>query len=93
MRFLAAIPAFAAILLIAAAAPTTIPADDPRVMAVGRSRRPGDGSLRLTWLGAGVRVAHSGTYLRGTFALTAGVGSGHAKVREPLVEWRGRERE
>ena len=67
----------------AAAAPTTIPADDARVLHIGRVRAPGDGSLRFTWVGSGVRVAHTGTYLRGTFALTGGVGgSGHAKVRQ-----------
>lgn len=80
-------PAAAAAVMIvalqpAAAAPTTIPADDPRVVTEGRVSVPGDGSVRLTWVGAGVRVAHSGTYLRGVFALTTGVGgSGRVKVR------------
>ena len=96
LRKMRPFPAAAAVVAIialqpAAAAPTTIPADDPRVVTVGRvsgSRscrptfEPGDGSVRLTWVGAGVRVAHSGTYLRGVFALATGVGgSGRVKVR------------
>ena len=57
--------------LVALAEQTVFAADSAHVTPVGRPY-PGDlsSSLGMSWLGGGVRVSHTGTVLRATFAAT-----------------------
>ena len=54
----------------------TINADDARfVTPLGRTQSLPGGGLALSWLGGGLRVAHTGTVLRATCASTSAFGS------------------
>lgn len=46
----------------------TIPATDPMVQQLGRVFPVSDTAVGLSWLGGGLRVAHTGRVLRATFA-------------------------
>ena len=58
----------------------TVPADSPLVRTLGRVARPGNGTLRASWVGAGVHVKHTGSWLRGTFSGAAGSATANFKV-------------
>ena len=65
---------FSTILMCALAASvvadeTVSATDTSKVARLGRTFLPSGGGLGLSWLGAGVRVAHSGSALRATFAV------------------------
>lgn len=52
------------------AGPTTINANDPLIVPLGRTYPSGASGIGLSWLGGGASVTHTGKVLRATFAAT-----------------------